>query len=134
MGHGLAGGEDADGRQEIETTEEMTKKKPVSTKNKKRGPQRSAMRQAADAAGLSRSAMYNAIALANIPEDYFEELIESDNPPTMPELILIGKSKKPPLPKTPLERALDAVARLSDEDWNQLLETMRKQSVSPSNR
>ena len=110
----------------------MTKKKPVSTKNKKRGPQRSAMRQAADAAGLSRSAMYNAIALANIPEDYFEDLIESDNPPSMPELLLIAKSKKPPLPKTPLERAFDAVAKLSDADREMFIGTLTQTQCTTS--
>jgi hypothetical protein len=55
--------------------------------DKKRGPERSARRQMAEAAGMSRHQMYQAIAIAAIPEAEFEALVESENPPTLDDLV-----------------------------------------------
>lgn len=51
-----------------------------------RGPEKSDRRKAADAAGMSRHQMYQAMKVADIPEDDFERLIEDDDPPTLTEL------------------------------------------------
>ena len=65
-------------------------RKPDSAVSKKRGPPRCAMRQAAEAAGLSRGQMWRARRLASIPEDEFEARLESDTPPTVTELVRIA--------------------------------------------
>ena len=52
----------------------------------KRGPEKSDRRKAAEAAGMSRHQMYQAMKVADIPEDDFERLIEDDDPPTLTEL------------------------------------------------
>ncbi len=70
--------------------------KPASAKNKKRGPDRSEVRKAAEAAGLSRGQMYRCLAIASIPEEEFEELIESDDPPTKTALVAHAQNKEPP--------------------------------------
>ena len=72
------------------------KKKPVRNNNKKRGPEKSNMRKMAEQAGMSRYQMYRALAIASIPEDEFEKLIESDNVPTLTELEEIATKKKKP--------------------------------------
>jgi hypothetical protein len=59
----------------------------------KRGPERSAHRKAADAAGMSRDWLYNALALASMSEAEFEALVEGENPPTVTELIRIARNK-----------------------------------------
>ena len=61
--------------------------KPDSAVNRKHGPERSAMRKAAEAAGMSRSQMWRALQVASIPEDEFEALVESDEPPTVTALV-----------------------------------------------
>ena len=74
--------------------------KPVSAPNKKRGPDRSETRKAAEAAGISRGQMYRMLDIASIPKDQFEDLIEGDNPPTMTELVRIARSKEAqPVPR-----------------------------------
>ena len=65
-------------------------RKPDSAVSKKRGPPRSAMREVAEAAGLSRGQMWRALQVASIPEDEFEARVESDNPPTVTELVRIA--------------------------------------------
>lgn len=55
--------------------------------SKKRGPSKSAHRELAEAAGLSRAQMWRAMKVAELPDDEFERLIESDNPPTVSELV-----------------------------------------------
>jgi hypothetical protein len=66
------------------------KEKPVSAVSK-RGPKQSERRQAAEAAGMSRGQMWRAMKLASIPEDEFEALVESDEPPTVSELVEVGR-------------------------------------------
>ena len=66
--------------------------KPDSAVSKKRGPKRSAMRQAAEAAGLSRGQMWRALQVAEIPDDEFERLVESGEPPTASALVGIGSN------------------------------------------
>lgn len=63
----------------------------------KRGPERSERRKAADEAGLSRHQMYQCLAIARIPQDEFDRLIDSADPPTLEELVRFGRSqqKKP---------------------------------------
>ncbi len=63
--------------------------------SKKRGPEKSARRKAADAAGLSRAQMWRAMQVAAIPESEFDNIVESDNPPTVSELVKIGTGNKP---------------------------------------
>ena len=62
-------------------------RKPVSATNKKRGPERSEMRKAAEAAGMSRGQMYRSLHIASIPEAEFEVIVESDKPPTVTQLV-----------------------------------------------
>lgn len=63
--------------------------------SKKRGPSKSERRKAADAAGLSRAQMWRALQVAEIPEAEFDSLIESDNPPTVSELVAISTGRQP---------------------------------------
>ncbi len=67
--------------------------KPDSAVSKKRGPKRGAMREAAEAAGLSRGQMWRALQVANVPEEEFERLVESDNPPTVSEMVRLGSGR-----------------------------------------
>ena len=55
------------------------------------------MRKAAEAAGLSRGQTWRALQVASIPEDDFEEMIESEEPPTVTALVrhATGKTDKP---------------------------------------
>lgn len=68
-------------------------RKPVRVHNKS-GPQRSATRLAAEAAGMSRHQMYQAIRISSIDEAEFEHLVESENPPTITSLAEIGISRE----------------------------------------
>ena len=68
--------------------------KPDAATSKKRGPDKSPRRKAAEAAGLSRSQAWRAIQVASIPKDELEQLIEADNPPTVTELVEIGKEHR----------------------------------------
>jgi len=58
-----------------------------------RGPEKGDRRKAAEAAGMSRHQMYQAMKVAEIAESDFERLIESDNPPTLTELAAHGASR-----------------------------------------
>ena len=49
---------------------------------------------AADAAGLSEHQRKTALRVANIPKKEFEELVESDDPPTIEQLAERGKRKR----------------------------------------
>jgi hypothetical protein len=64
------------------------------------------MREAAEAAGLSRAQMYRCLDVASIPEDDFEALVESDNPPTTTELVRHAKSREGRRPPAPQGRRL----------------------------
>ena len=70
--------------------------KTCNSHNKKPGPDRSPIRKVAEEAGMTRHQMYQAIAASDIPEDEFERLIESDNPPSLSELAAIGRGKEKP--------------------------------------
>jgi len=67
--------------------------KPDSALSKKRGPSKSLRRQAAEDAGMSRSKMWRCLQVSNIAKDEFEALVESDNPPTVTELVQIGRER-----------------------------------------
>lgn len=61
----------------------------------RRGPARSARRQLADKLKLSRHKMYQAIAIASIPTEDFERMINSpEGPPSLEELARIGRGKQ----------------------------------------
>jgi len=62
--------------------------------SRKRGPSKSPRRQAAEAAGLSRSQTWRIMQVGEVPDDLFEELVESDNPPTVSELVEIGRQHR----------------------------------------
>lgn len=53
-------------------------------------------KQAASDAGWSEHQRKQAARIGNIPDDEFEQLVESDNPPTLSQLADIGKQKQPP--------------------------------------
>ena len=72
----------------------MTDKNPSGRKaglGKKRGPAKSQRRQIFEDAGFSRNQMYDVLAVGAIPKDEVEALIESDNPPSISELVRIGR-------------------------------------------
>jgi hypothetical protein len=50
---------------------------------------------AGDAVGLSADQRKDAIRVANVPEDEFEQLVEGSNPPTVTKLAEIGTKHKP---------------------------------------
>jgi len=52
---------------------------------------RSAVRRAAQEAGLSLHFYRQAIRIANIPDDEFERLVESNNRPTIGQLAAMGR-------------------------------------------
>jgi hypothetical protein len=66
-------------------------------------------------AGLSRQQIYQALAVARIPDEEFERLIESPNPPTVAKLAALGRrSRKPPRnTKVNLSISKEAVERLT---------------------
>ena len=61
----------------------------------KRGPERSAGRQAAEAAGMSRHQFYQAVKIAEIPEGEFDAMVESDSPPTLTQMAAHNRQVKP---------------------------------------
>lgn len=67
----------------------------VSGTNKKPGPDKSEVRKKAEAAGLSRKQMYRALWVARLPEEEFERLIESDDPPSVTEMARRGRGHTP---------------------------------------
>jgi hypothetical protein len=52
-------------------------------------------RHMADAAGMSKDQEVTAVRVANVPDDEFEALVESDNPPTVTALAERGTDKQP---------------------------------------
>lgn len=65
-----------------------------------RKKRRMTKRRLAEEAGMSLHKMRQCIRVAAIPEDQFEELVESDSPPTIEALAnlgrRLGKPRKPP--------------------------------------
>jgi hypothetical protein len=53
---------------------------------------------AADEAGMSPRQAKDAIRVANVPQETFERLVESDNPPTITALAELGKKPAPTKP------------------------------------
>lgn len=51
-------------------------------------------REAAEAAGMSERQQVTAVRVNNVPRDEFEELVESDTPPTVTELARAGTRKR----------------------------------------
>lgn len=52
-------------------------------------------RQAAEKAGLSKNQQMKAVRVANVPQEEFEQAVESDHPPTVHELAERGKKPQP---------------------------------------
>jgi hypothetical protein len=79
------------------------------------GRPKSEQKKAAIAAGLSVHQMKVALRIAAIPEDQFEALVESDNPPTINRAAAIGATFKrggPPGIKSKLQSLLEKRERL----------------------
>ena len=60
-----------------------------------RGAPTISQRGAARKAGLSKDQEVQAKRVANVPQTEFEQLVESDNPPTVSQLANIGKKTRP---------------------------------------
>jgi hypothetical protein len=54
-------------------------------------------REAAEAAGLSKDQQVQAVRVANVPDELFEELNESEDPPTVTALAKHGKKPRGPI-------------------------------------
>lgn len=57
---------------------------------------------AAREAGMSKHQQMQAVRVANVPEDDFEEQVESPNPPTLSQLASQGTQKRQPEPPRPI--------------------------------
>lgn len=77
----------------------------------KRGPERGERRKMMDEIGISRHQMYQAIQIANIPEDEFERLIASQEPPSLTELARIGRGEQSKPKPSPRDAATKAIAK-----------------------
>lgn len=66
---------------------------PSGRPDKKRGPEKSDHRKAAEAAGISRHQMYQALDVARISDEEFERLVEGEDPPTLTELAATGRGR-----------------------------------------
>jgi hypothetical protein len=54
--------------------------------------------EASDEAGMSKRQAITAIRVANVPEEEFERLVESDSPLTVTALAELGEQPRPKLP------------------------------------
>jgi hypothetical protein len=95
-------------------TEENPSGRPDKFSRGKRGPERSKFRKMCEEAGISRHQMYQMIQIANIPEDEFERLIESDDPPNITELAKIGRGEQSKPRPSPRDAAMRAIAKAID--------------------
>lgn len=86
-------------KRELSSLMNKTRRSTSTSFRGKRGPERGPVRKMAEAAGLSRDWMYRALAIADIPETAFEELVESENPPTLTELNRIARNRHLKKPK-----------------------------------
>jgi hypothetical protein len=66
----------------------------INTKRPRAGPP--SQRQLSKQLGISRAKLWRATKVAEIPEDEFEALIESENPPTVSALVELGRGKSMP--------------------------------------
>lgn len=97
-------------------------KKPDSDRNKKRGPDRSEARKAADRLGMSRTQLWRYMKLAEVPEDEFNAVLErnldtTQKRATTSELVRLaqGKSDEPQPQGRRLKRCPHCGADLTDE-------------------
>lgn len=58
-------------------------------------PTKLSQREVARAAGMSKDQQVTAVRLANVPPAKFDELVESDDPPTVTKLAEMGKQSRP---------------------------------------
>ena len=77
----------------------------------KRGPEKGERRKMMEAAGMSRHQMYQAMQIGNIPEEEFERLIESDDPPTLTDLARFGRGEQSKPKPLPMDAARSAIAK-----------------------
>ena len=84
----------------------------------KRGPERSDRRKMMDEVGISRHQMYQAMQIANIPEDEFNRLIESDDPPSLTELARFGRGEQSKPKLSPRDAAMKTIAKAIDAAHN----------------
>ncbi|MET4034516.1 hypothetical protein BjapCC829_28155 [Bradyrhizobium barranii] len=68
------------------------------------------IRQIAKQFGISRAVLWRAQQVAHIPAEEFERLIESDNPPTVTQMVEIGRSHGG-RPRLKWSRALTSLKR-----------------------
>ena len=80
-----------------------------------RGPARSERRRMAESAGLSRHQMHQALAVASIPQDEFERMVESDDLPNVTQLAAIGAGRSPSPRRTPFDRLITAWNAADDD-------------------
>lgn len=82
---------------------------------------------AAKSAGLSRDQKVTALRVASVPDDEFEDAVESEKPPTVTALAERGKRKKrPALPKNPAPIAKESmpVGTLLSDLGNAIADTL----------
>jgi hypothetical protein len=90
----------------------------MNTKRLSTGPL--SQRQIASKFGISRSAQWRAKKIADIPEEEFEALIESDNPPTVTTLAEYAHGHAPQA--SGLRRLIKEWTRASEQDQVAFLE------------
>lgn len=78
-------------------------------------PENASQRDIAAFTGLSTRKIWQAKKIADIPEDQFERLIESDNPPTITQLLNMAHHRAESQ-TTPWDRLVAAWNAASDED------------------
>lgn len=81
-----------------------------------RGPDKSDMRKACEAAGMSRHQMYQALQVASVPRDEFERLVESADPPSITDLARIGRGAQSKPKQSTWDRLVRAWNAASDDD------------------
>jgi len=77
----------------------------------KRGPERGERRKLMESVGFSRHQMYQAMQIANIPNDEFERLVESDEPPSLTELARFGRGEQTKPQPSPRAAAMQAIEK-----------------------
>jgi hypothetical protein len=101
----------------------MTTKKPAAGTGPhsvrapgRKGRPLSAASKMARAVGMSRHQMYQALQVADIPEDEFERLVEGAEPPTVTEFAAIGRSTRAPAAKARPSKPTRVVLDLAPTD------------------
>lgn len=70
---------------------------------------------------MSRHKMYQALEVASIPDDEFDRLIESKDPPTITELARFGRNAQATPKPTSWDKLRRAWNAASDDDRHRLL-------------